>query len=322
MPQTQPAKQQRKPRYRRASKVAFRLQGRDVEIIKQVYRHRFLSSEHIISLLGESRRGILRRLHLLYHGGYLDRPREQVKPQTKGNAPTVYGLGNKGAALLTETADIPRGKVDWTSKNREVKTIFLEHTLAAANVMVCLELACRRKKNIKIIRSAQIISQSPPSTQKQLNPLSVKVRTKAGDSFSVIPDKVFGLHFTDEPAGQNKAYFFLEADRGTMPIKRNNLFKTSFYKKLLGYWTAWNNNLFKKTFGFKNVRVLTITTSQDRIDNIIRAGKESEEIRGKGKGSRMFLFTTAKNIHLEDPENVLKPIWKDGQDGQQASLLD
>ena len=37
----------------------------------------------------------------------------------------------------------------------------------------------------------------------------------------VIPDRVFALEFTR--SDKSPAYFFLEADRGTMPVTRENL---------------------------------------------------------------------------------------------------
>jgi hypothetical protein len=50
----------------------------------------------------------------------------------------------------------------------------------------------------------------------------------------VEPDRVFGLRFAGEPEQRRRAYSFLEADRGTMPITRNGLAQTSFRRKLLG----------------------------------------------------------------------------------------
>jgi hypothetical protein len=50
---------------------------RDLEILRQVHKHRFLRSNHIVALLNSSAQMILRRLQLLYYHGYLDRPRSE-----------------------------------------------------------------------------------------------------------------------------------------------------------------------------------------------------------------------------------------------------
>lgn len=321
-------KQQRNPRFSRVSTINFRLQERDIEIIKHVYKHRFLNSGHVMALLPGSNQVILKRLQLLYHGQYLDRPKEQIINYRAGagSSPMIYGLGNKGADLLAQAFKIPRDKVDWTSKNRDVKTVFLDHTLLVAQFMVCLELACRQAKGIKIIEPEEIIAKAPAGTKKKDNPYILRVqaiKTVAGEprqlSFGLVPDKIFGLHFTLESEGQNRAYFFLEADRATMPIKRRGLARTSYFKKVVGYWAAWRNGIFLKTFNFKNARVLTITKTQDRINNMIKANKEVDERR---KGSKMFLFTRISNLNLNNPAIILDKVWQNGRDDELVSLLD
>ncbi|MBW2086625.1 MAG: replication-relaxation family protein, partial [Deltaproteobacteria bacterium] len=137
-------RQSRKPRYQRAGGVKLRIQDRDLKIIHYVYQHRFLTSRHLTALVPGHPKDILRRLYGLYHAGYLDRPRQQVKPFQPGSQPMVYALGNKGADLLTSEFGLHRGRVDWTAKNREVKRVYLEHTLMVSGFMVSLELACRQ----------------------------------------------------------------------------------------------------------------------------------------------------------------------------------
>ena len=56
---------QRKPRYRRRPIYGFSLTERDLEIIRLVWLHRFLTSEHIAALVSGSPKGVLRRLQLL-----------------------------------------------------------------------------------------------------------------------------------------------------------------------------------------------------------------------------------------------------------------
>lgn len=316
---------QRKPRYRRVRNVPLRLQERDTQIIREVFKHRFLTSTHIAALLGGSQQGILRRLQKLYHGAYLDRPPEQIRPYKSGSDPMVYGLGNKGAEVLLEKFNIPKAKIDWTSKNREVKTVFLEHTLEVANFMVCLELALRKQKEVELITPQMIWRNISDQAKKQANPwgwrVSVKIDQKGEKKaigFGVVPDKVFGLYFPKEPPGRQRAYFFLEADRSTMPVKSKNMLRTSFYKKMLGYFHSWQQELFEKTFPFKTARVLTVTRSKDRIESMISAGRELDP---RGKGLRMFLFASEKDLDVSKPERIFEKIWVNGR-GEQTSPLD
>lgn len=57
---------------------SFQFLPRDLEIWRHVAEHRFIKSEWLIKRVGGSKQQVLRRRHLLYHHGYLDRPRAQL----------------------------------------------------------------------------------------------------------------------------------------------------------------------------------------------------------------------------------------------------
>src|ERR1700722_16407368 len=92
----------RLPRFKRSTTVApMQLTKRDREIIRAVHRHRFLRSPQIVALIDGGSQPVLRRLQLLYHHGYLERPPIQLEYFHQGGSHhMVYGLGNEGAALL------------------------------------------------------------------------------------------------------------------------------------------------------------------------------------------------------------------------------
>ena len=50
-----------------------------------------------------------------------------------------------------------------------------------------------------------------------------------------------------------------------MPVMRNNLSQTSFYRKLRAYEATWSQSIHQTQFGFNRFRVLTVTTSAERI---------------------------------------------------------
>lgn len=311
-------KQKRKPLYRRVPSQNIQLQARDREIIYEIFRYRFLNSRHIIALVGGSTQRILRRLQSLFHAGYLTRPLEQIRPYKTGSDPMVYGIGNKGAELLEREFQIPRGKIDWTRKNREVKQIYLEHTLMVANFMVCLKVACQGRNDVKLIEYEGENEKDPVTGWK----VKATWQTEDGERvhpIAVIPDKIFILYFPNDPPGKNRALFFLEADRSTMPVIRSDLYKSSFYKKLMGYWESYRQDKFKELFNFPGARLLTIAKSNQRIDNIIEAGKE---VDGRKQGSRMFLFLSQDKINIDRPEELLEAVWRNGRDDQLAGLLE
>jgi hypothetical protein len=265
----------RRPRFNRSPEIPpIQLTDRDTEIIRQVFQHRFLRSTHLRSLMGGSRQQLLRRLQRLFHHGYLDRPRTQIDYYRAGSQAMVYGLGRQGIKLLEERCQVPPQKADWTAKNRTATRLFLEHTLAVADVMVTLEIACREHGEVEFVRYG------PPRDEQ----MKWRVRVQHGGGateIGVVPDRLFGLRLLNQAS---IAWFFLEADRATMPIQRHGLKQTSFYRKLLAYYETWRQGLLKDMF--PRFRVLTVTTSPQRVEGLI----ESNRTLTQGKGSGLFLF--------------------------------
>jgi hypothetical protein len=282
-----------------------------------VAAHRLLRSTHLIALAGGSPQKILRRLHLLYHHGYLDRPRMQLDFYERGSEPMVYAVGNRGADLLAKEEGVPRqGKLNWSAKNRGLTRAFLRHTLLVADCMVGLELGCRELRQVRLMPSGEVLGRAPEATQRRRHPFRWQVRIRGEGEpidLGVIPDQVFGLHFEGEPEGQNRAYFFLEADRGSMPVARRGLHETSVYRKLLAYQETWKQGLHTAHFGIKHFRLLTVTTSPNRVRHLLDAAASLP-----GGGSPLFLFTDQKSLGSGNP---LTYLWTNGL-GEPARLTD
>lgn len=305
----------RTPRFKRClSPRIMRLTDRDAEIIRQVQKHRFLRSTHITALVGGSPQPILRRLHLLYHNGYLDRPRAQIDYYHQGGSRTmVYGLSNRGADVLQRRFGILRPRIDWIAKNQSVKPIYLQHTLMVADVMVSLERGCRQNHKVRLIEPEEIANQLPLTSFQWHVQVNHDGET---NRLGIMPDKVFGLQFAGRPPGRDTAYFFLEADRATMPVTRRGLQRTSVFQKMLAYYETWRQHLHTALFNFHRFRVLTVTTSPMRAQNILLA---SQSLNG-GKGSSLFLVADGAKISSH-PNLLTFPIWS-GRSGEIVQLID
>ena len=270
----------RLPRFERAPTVAPpQLTERDREIIRRVYRHRFLRSSHICSLVPGSSQQILRRLKLLYHHGYLARPRAQIDYYHQGaSREIVYGLGNKSASVLKPELGEMFRRTPWDEENGSVKRVFLQHALLVSDIMVPIELACRQN-GVRLLTEQDLATANQPF---RWNVITV------GKKLSGAPDRVFALEFKGADGILRRSYFFLEADRGTMPVIRKNLSQTSFYRKLVAYEATWTQSLHEKLLGFHRFRVLTVTTSAKRVESLIEACFKLKT------GHGLFLFTDAK----------------------------
>ena len=179
--------------------------------------------------------------------------------------------------------------------------------------MIAFELACREEGAPELIDHHDLLPYLPEETRDDDAPFHARVTLKTARealTIGVIPDRVFSLAFAD----RTRLNFALELDRGTMDIKSRQLAgKSSFRRKLLGYYQLWKNGLHTSQWGFKAFRVLTVTPSEKRIENMLAVQRE---IVGE-QGSNLFLFTTPKRLAEKSP---LADVWVTGK-GAQTALL-
>lgn len=267
----------RLPRFKRSlAVIPIRLTERDHEILRLVRRHRFLLSDHITALAPGSRQQILRRLQRLFHHGYLDRPRSQLEYFHQGGSQAiVYGLDRKGAKLLA--SDSAQGCPRYDSKHptQSVKQVYLQHSLLVSAIMVALEKSCAHSGRARLIReeelAARINIREPFRWTVSMHSRRLGLR----------PDNVFGLEHTQT---NERWYYFLEADRATMPIVRRTLTQSSFQRKLLAYEATWRQDIHRTRFGFHRFRVLTVTSNVERLRHLIETSSKSRRAQG------IFLF--------------------------------
>ena len=111
-----------------------------------------------------------------------------------------------------------------------------------------------------------------------------------------MPDGLFGLNFPDGTA----AYFLLEFDRGTIPISRRGGDHRSIRRKLKTYYDGWRAQRHVEQFGLKQMRVLTITSSPERMRNMVGCVRDITE----GKGSNFFLVVDRASLAANNPLEV------------------
>ena len=290
----------RLPRFERVANAApIRLTERDHEIIRLIQRHRFLRSNQIIALIGGSAQNLSRRLQWLFHHGYLERPRAQLHYYERSGSQTIaYGLGNKSSSLLQ------LNPASWGEKNRAVGRMYLAHALLVSHVMVTLELACRQH-NIRLLHEDDL--NLPVEV-----PLHWRVKLRDGTKLGVIPDRVFALEYADQTGRVQRVNYFLEADRGTMPVVREKLTQSSFYRKLLAYEATWSNKVHQRHLGINRFRVLTVTSSSARVISLLDACSRLQ------RGHSLFLFADESVLQRD----LLSAVWQCGKDAAMSALVD
>jgi hypothetical protein len=252
-------------------------------------------------------------MQLLYHHGFLERPRAQIDYYHEGGSrQMVYGLGNKGGKLKKKALGVTAPRHRWGEKNRSVGRIYLEHALLVSDVTAAIEMACRQSGKVRLLVDEDLPIPGAMPAQRHSFRWKVDVGNKI--KLGLIPDRVFALEFVDRAGRANRAYYFLEADRGTMPVIRRSLSQTSFYRKLLAYEATWSQSIHKRRFGFDRFRMLTVTKSAARMESLLNACGQL------GRGHGLFLFS--ERTVSDAPGEILSAIWQTCRPGKTSTLMD
>lgn len=257
------------------------LTARDTEIIRHVARHRFLNSAQIAFLVDGSLPRVSRRLQLLFHHGYLDRPSAQLRYFAEGGSqPIAYAVGRAGARVMASSTG---RRLRWD--NRTVKQLYLRHTLLVADIMLEFEKACRSPDAPKLLMEEDLSPGESPSVAFKW---TVTVRhDQETKRVGVFPDRVFAL---ESRSTGDRTLFFVEADCGTMPVERTSLSQSSIMRKLLAYEATWAQSIHRTRFNCHRFRVLFVTLNPDRVQHMAEACSRLTSGRG------LFLFTDADTL--------------------------
>jgi Replication-relaxation len=327
----------RLPRYHRASheeRPGFKLTDRDRELLKYIYDYRFITAAMVQDLAqpvelslrqqealdrliaarrakltgrdasespaARTKRKILHRLMVLYHHGYAQRLK------LSDREPIVYALGNKGADELVLYYGIDRKEIDWTQRARENGERYIRHGLMVSRFRHALTLALREFPDAKLdfwepngAFTASVEYEQAVETHDGLRTRQVKG--------AVIPDGFFALTYRGKAA-----YLFLEADRSTMSNAR-------YAAKLAAYFHYWVTQIRggEHPSGMKGFRVLTLTLSEERKDNLRRI---AQEVNPQGRGLDLFWFACERSYQAR-PQELLAAIWQTPLDDSSRRLF-
>jgi hypothetical protein len=315
------------PRFRRATadeRPAFRLTDRDREILKIIFENRWITADMLQDLLTpvqltqrqqealsrliaakkasaagppqRIKREIRRRLQLMYHHGYVQRKK-------LGDGELVaYTLGNRGAEELTLYYGIDRKEIDWTTRSRETAERYIQHTLMVTRFRHAIEVALRDWPAL------QLALWEPGGAFLAKVTYQDTVRTPEGSRTQVVegtvkPDSLFEI--VEDAKG---IHYFPEADRSTMSNAR-------YLAKLKAYYAFYATYVRNNPSSpIKRMRVLTITRSEARKDNL---RKIAQQISPEAKNLFWFICEQA---YLGNPHEIFRDNWQTLEDNTLKSL--
>src|SRR5919197_886813 len=280
-----------------------RIDDRKLDMLQWLMKYDLLTTHHVALLDGGSQQSVSRILHRLLLSGHILRPYGQRQSFYDKREPWIYGLANPGANTLAEKRGIPRGKLDWTKKNRVAKGNY-KHKRLLNELRVRLEVDVRHRPAISYMERAALNRELPTPVTTWRVPVMDEGKTYED---GVSPDDVFRLIFHNEPKPHNFGTFFSEADRATEPNDTDTAREVYLYRKMLAYYFTYMLGIHTELFGFKEFRVLVLTTSAERVENLIEVNKRFHN----GEGSELFLFTDLGALRASP--HVLEHEWINGR---------
>lgn len=283
--------ERRRPANRRTIRRKLALTERDKEIIRDVYRFRFLTSGQLAERFFPSKSKADRRLRLLYDHGYLDRI---VRPSERGSSELIYVFSTKSADLLAQERGIQKSELSWKPSFNKVSPHTLEHEIDIVRFHLAIDRSIRETPGTTWSSwQSRLTLRSKPDWR-------LYDRQKAAKRNLQIPDAFLTIQ---TPKG--KTGFFLEMDRGTESA-------TVFARKLVAYEVAHSAGDVRNATGLQACRILTVATSVRRVETLMAVAQER---------SNRLLFWFIDDSKLQS--NLLTDcLWRHaGQPGELSSIL-
>lgn len=293
----------------RPPQLGLRLQPRDIALLRLVFHHRFVRSDHLHALLmpRTNRRVIQTRLQKLFAHAYVKRlfvPAildGEHRPLTHSRQP-IYTLDRRGARLLSEHEnESGRTALDrWRPEVVSAST--LAHHLVVTDCLVALQVACRSSPSVQFIRG-----EHEGILWAKLREHRQHHRIKQ----AIVPDGAFTLRYA---TGETMT-FYLEVVRAD--VKGGN---RRLLEKLRRYVELLRLEYFRDVFGHERVRaVLLATTSLVRAKNLARVAEKLIH------GRRLFWFGTYQEKTADGrfascftPEQILTLPWHEATGDRQT----
>lgn len=286
----------------RSLSITAQITERDLALLRDLYKHRYLSVTQIQRLHFPSLQTAYRRLRALTALGCIQG--FLAPPITEH----IYHLAKPGARFIAGDLGLPFEDLNWRPQTREPKDYyFLRHFLAINDFRITLQRGLKHRDDLSLLGFIpEYVGQGNSDRNTVAKYLKETVCDVANrqQRISHTPDAVFALEKAAQPA-----LFFLEIDRGTEVVGREDkgvLKAARFYLSLLA---GTEYQRYCRDFDcppFKGFRALIVTTSEARVENISLA-ISTLSVPAK---ARQFIWLT--DFSSVSESTIFQPIWRSG----------
>lgn len=258
-----------------------RLRDRDRQIMKAVNDYQALQIQHLQALFFGSKSPAYKRVGQLAEHGFLKVHYVSQVATAPAASARVFTIGQAGAQVLIDTFEYTRDDLNFASR-QVTNYVTLQHLLKVNDVRVAITCAASDIPDFELVEWRN-------ETVFRSRPDHVLIKKKGqGKRKPVLPD---GYCLIRTPGGY--AHCFIEVDRG-----REN--QRQFANQIEIYQAYMESGLYQKQFKTTSLRILVITTSQRRLENLMNAAKRV------GANDR-YWFSTFEQV---TPQTVLtEAIW-------------
>lgn len=242
-----------------------KLTSRDISLLLDVYKYRYLSVTQLERLHFPSKRTAYRRLQALT-------TLKCLKAFSPPNiTERIFYLDREGAEIVAGEMHVTVEDLQWYRYAKTPKDYyFLKHFLSINDFRILLTQACAESPMRLLGFIPEYVGEKTTqgNVKKYIRDNVCDISNKALQ-YSHTPDAVFAL----EKEG-TAALFFAEIDRGTEIVsdpEKGFLKCIVFY---LNYWVEGKYQRYQEDFGgkpFKTFRTLIVTTSKTRLEHMREA---------------------------------------------------
>ena len=238
------------------------LGARDIEILRHLYRYRYLRAPQLIAFLKpRSHKRFIERLGDLYHEtACIDRPQAQWRRFDARYTPIVYELSHKGLRMLQTHGPLPHRVTSIARQSRPGAAIQFDHAMMIVDALVEVELQTLATPGQRFVPVDEILERAPEKTKKAIRPLEIPVTIMPSKELPflkhplhthIVPDGLYGIEH--EIGGQKRYRFFaLECERES-PARRGNARLSSTVLKKAAYAALIKAGTYREVWGVPNL---------------------------------------------------------------------
>jgi hypothetical protein len=268
--------------------------------------YRLMRTTHLIEFLkyfneATSEQRTIRTLRWLFDNLEVLRIRNDPDSHlvAQGSLPKIYGLYTAANLALNE--------------RRDRASRVIPHALEICNtVSLGIVRACRESNGqLRFVDAPAILESMGTAQAKAMAtpftwPVEVTYRGHMRH-YSLTPDRFF---CTLASATLDASYFALEEDRSSIPNQRSlySLSGSSMFRKLLFYIFLYYFRVLEQLYGIKGFRILVVTDSDTRIENLRAMWKRANEVLMEfQKQSGLEVHAVGNNVLLCVTRSTLRP---------------